>query len=295
MTPRWLIGLSSGSSADGVDAALVEAEGAGLDLKARVAGFVHQPYGPDLQGLIQRAAGPEPCPPLQLALLHRLLGETFAAAARQVADRASLSLQKAQCLGCPGHTIVHEPEGRFPPTMPLAMAALVAERTGPPQVHDVRSRDLAVGGQGAPLVALADYLMFRDSRETRLLIHLGSIARVALLPPGQRVQDIVGFEVGPCNLLLDNLMRQVSGGRENYDAGGKFAVQGRCFADLVVNWLKHPYLQRRPPKSLPPPGFSHDFAEEVFDQVREAGGANTDMLCTATHFVALRDRKSTRL
>jgi len=286
MTSRCLIGLSSGSSADGVDAALLQTDGVGLDLRPELVGFLHQPYGADLQDLIQRTAGPESCPPKQLALLHRLLGETFAAAARQVADRASLSLQKVQCIGCPGHTIVHEPEGRFPATMPLGMAAIVAERTGLTTVHDFRSRDLAVGGQGVPLVALADYLMLRDPNESRLLVHLGGLARVAFLPAGQRLQDIFGFEVGPCNILLDSLMRQLSGGRESYDAGGKFAVQGRCLSDLLEAWLKHPYLLRRPPKSLPRPGFARDFALEAIEKVRDAGGSHMDVLCTATHFVA---------
>src|SRR5438132_689788 len=228
MTSRWLIGLSSGSSADGVSAALVEADGIGLELRSKVAGVVHQPYGADLQELILRAAGPESQGAKSLALLHRLLGETFAAAARQVADRASLSLQKVQAIGSLGHTLIHEPEGRFPSTVCLGMAAIVAERTGLTTIHDFRSRDLAVGGQGVPLVALADYLMLRDADESRLLIHLGGLARVAFLPAGRRVQDIVGFEVGPCNILLDGLMRELSGGRESFDAGGKYAVQGRC-------------------------------------------------------------------
>jgi anhydro-N-acetylmuramic acid kinase len=286
MIPRYLIGLSSGSSADGVDAALMESEGVGVDLRPKLVCHLHQPYGPDLQEQLLGTAGSGSCPPKQIALLHRLLGETFAAAARQVADRASLSLQKVQCIGCPGHTIVHEPEGRFPATLPIGMAAIVAERTGVTTVHDFRSRDLAVGGQGVPLVALADHIMLRDPNESRLLIHLGGLARVALLPAGRRVHDIVGFEVGPCNILLDSLMRQLSGGRESYDAGGKYAVQGRCLSALLEAWLKHPYLLRRPPKSFPRPGFAGDLVQQALEHVRDTGAAHVDALCTATHFVA---------
>src|SRR5262249_27473820 len=123
MTTRCIIGLSSGSSTDGVDAALLETEGAGLELRVRPVLALHQPYHGDLRDLIRRMSTPGKADAKQAALLHRLLGETFAAAARQAADRASMSLQKVQCLGCPGHTIWHEPEGRFPSTCTLGMPA----------------------------------------------------------------------------------------------------------------------------------------------------------------------------
>src|SRR6266852_5706651 len=158
MTTRCIIGLSSGSSVAGVDAALLETEGVGLELRVRPVLVLHQPYHGDLRDLIRRTGSPGKVDGRQTALLHRLLGETFAAAARQTADRASMSLQKVQCLGCPGHTVWHDPEGRFPSTLALGMAAVVAERTGVTTVSDFRSRDMAAGGQGAPLTALVDYL-----------------------------------------------------------------------------------------------------------------------------------------
>src|SRR5437762_2526201 len=219
MTTRWFIGLASGSSADGVDAALCETEGIGLELRARLLHALHQPYAPDLRDLLRRVAGAGPVESRQAALLHRLLGETFAAAARQVADRASFSLQKVQGIGCPGHTVWHDPEGRFPATLTLGMAAIVAERTGVTTVSDFRARDMAVGGQGVPLAALADYLLLAHPSETRVLVHLGGLARVVYLPAGGRPHGVIGFEAGPCNLLLDALMRQLTGGREAFDAG----------------------------------------------------------------------------
>jgi anhydro-N-acetylmuramic acid kinase len=285
VTTRRLIGLASGSSADGIDAALLEAEGAGLDLKVRLLQALHQPYGRELREMILRG-GPGPCETRQLGLLHRLLGETFAAAARQVADRASFSLQRVQCLGCPGHTVCLDAEGRFPSTLALGMAAVVAERTGVTVVSDFRDRDLAVGGQGVPLTALADYLLFRHATESRALVHLGGMARVVYLPAGGRLHEVVGFEAGPCNVLLDTLMRQLTGGRENYDPGGKHAVQGRCVEPLLGRWLGHPYLQRRPPKAIPRHNFGEVFAVQAVQQARQHGWGLHDLLCTATHFVA---------
>ena len=139
MTTRWIIGLSSGSSGDGVDAVLLEVEGAGLDLRARPVLTLQQSLARELREWVRQAGGAAPVDVGKVAVLHRLLGETFAAAARQVADRASMSLQKVQCLGCPGQTVWQEPEGRFPSTFALGMAAVVAERTGITTVSDFRS------------------------------------------------------------------------------------------------------------------------------------------------------------
>jgi anhydro-N-acetylmuramic acid kinase len=286
MALRWIIGLASGSSADGVDAALVELEGAGLDVRLRQVQGLHQPYGPDLRDWIRRASGPAPCEVRQVSRLHRILGETFAAAARNVADHASLSLQKVQCIGCPGHTVWHDAEGRFPSALTLGMAAVVAERCGVTTVSDFRARDLAAGGQGVPLAALADYVLFRHPRETRVLLHLGGLARVVYLPAGCRIQEVLGFEAGPCNGLLDALMRHLTGGRESYDPGGRHAVQGKCIEPLLERWLAHPYLQRRPPKSLPRQLFGDEFAAGAVQQARQLPCGLHDLLCTGTHFVA---------
>jgi anhydro-N-acetylmuramic acid kinase len=286
VTTRWIIGLASGSSADGVDAALLETQGVGLELRPRLVQALAQPYGKELRDLILRAVGPAPCDARQFALLHRLLGETFAAAARQVADRASFSLQRVQCIGCPGHTVWHDPEGRFPATLGLGMAAVVAERTGVTTIGDFRARDVVAGGQGVPLGALADYLLYRHPTEDRVLLHLGGLARVVHLPAGCRIHQIVGFETGPCNVLLNALMRQLTGGREAFDPGGKHAVQGRCIDTLLQRWLAHPYLQKRPPKSLPRHAFGEEFASHAVQQARQMQWQLHDLLCTATHFVA---------
>jgi anhydro-N-acetylmuramic acid kinase len=286
MPQRWIIGLASGSSADGVDAALMEVRGVGLDLRLGQMHGLHQPYSTEMRELIRRVAGPAPCDVRQFSRLHRLLGETFAATARAVADNAALSLQKVQCIGCPGHTVGHEPEGRFPATMALGMPAVVAERCGVTTVSDFRSRDLAAGGQGSPLAALTDHILFCKASETRVLLHLGGMARLVYLPAGGRLHEVLGFEAGPCNLLLDALIRQLTGGKESYDAGGKHAVQGKCIEPLVQSWLAHPALQRRPPRSLPRHAFAEEFAEQALHQARQHQARLHDLLCTATHFVA---------
>jgi anhydro-N-acetylmuramic acid kinase len=286
MTPRWFIGLASGSSADGVDVALIETEDVGLNLRIRLVHALRYPYPRDLRDLIVRLGSAGTANTKHASLLHRLLGEAFAAGARQVADQASFSLQKVQCIGCPGHTIWHEPEGRYPSTLGLGMAAVVAERTGVTIVSDFEARDLAAGGQGMPLAALTDYLLFRHPQDTQVLVHLGSQATVVYLPRGGKAHDLIAFEAGPCNVLLNGLIQQLTGGREPFDNGGKHAVQGCCIEPLLQRWLGHPYLQRRPPKSLSRHGFGEEFVVQAVQLARQMNWGLHDLLCTATHFVA---------
>lgn len=284
MTSRWVIGVAAGTSLGGVDAALLEMQGAGLNLQVRLVRAAHQSYGRDLRALLARAAVPGDA--RQLALLHRLLGETFAAAARQVADQASFSLPQVLCIGCPGHVAWQEPEGRFPALLEIGMAAVVAERTGVTTVSDFRGRDLAAGGQGMPLETLADFLLFRQPGESRALVHLGGTATVVYLPADGRLADAIGFEAGPCNSLLDGLMHQMTAGKETCDAGGKQAVQGRCMEDLLQRWLDHSYWQRRPPKLLSPQAFGPEFIALVLQEARQKNWPLQDLMCTATHLIA---------
>lgn len=286
MALRWIIGLASGCSADGVDATLMLVQGLGLEARVEKLLGLHQPFGPELREMIRRLDGSEPCEVRLLGRLHRLLGETFAAAARGVADQAGLGLAKVQVIGCAGHTVGYEIEGRFPGALSLGMPAVIAERTGVTVVSDYRSRDFAAGGQGAPLAALADYMLFHQRDQGRLLLHLGGITRMVYLPPSGRIHELVGFEAGPCNLLLDSLVRQVTGGRESFDPGGKHAVQGRCLEPLLQTWLAHPSLQRRPPRSLPRHLFGEPFASQAVEHLPRYEGKLHDLLCTATHFVA---------
>jgi anhydro-N-acetylmuramic acid kinase len=286
MHTRWIIGLASGSTLDGVDAALVETEGVGLDLRLRGLHTLQMAYPRDLRELLARAAAQNQASLKHLGLAHRLLGETFAAAARQVADQASFSLQRAQCLGCPGHTLWHDFDGRFPATLELGMAAVIAERTGLTTVSDFRSRDVIAGGLGAPLTALIDWLFFRHPGEDRILVHLGGMATVVSLPAGEQLRQVLGFQAGPCNAFLDTLMLQLSGGRERFDPGGKHAVQGCCIEPLLRRWLAHPAFQRRPPKCFSLHSFGVEFVQHVLQQARQSHLGLHDLLCTATHLVA---------
>jgi anhydro-N-acetylmuramic acid kinase len=286
MPHRYLIGLASGSTSDGVDAALLEAEGYGLDLRLALRHSHYQAYPRDLRELLVKLGTGQPAPMRQISLAHRLVGESFAVAGRQVVEQARCDRQQIHCAGVGGHHAWHEPDSRYPSTLGLGMAAVVAERTGWTVLHDFRSRDLAAGGMGTSLTALVDHLVFGDRLETRALVHLGGLASVVLLPPGPRPRQILGFHAGPCNVLLDALMRQLTSGHETFDAGGKHAVQGRCIESLLARWLTHPAIQRRPPRTVPLQAFGEEFAVQAVKQALEQQCGLHDLLCTATHFVA---------
>jgi anhydro-N-acetylmuramic acid kinase len=281
MTQRYYIGLSSGSSLNGVDAALVRIEGAGPDLMPRLEHFLHEPHGRDVRELLLRAAEAR-----QLSLAHRVLGEAFANATRKVVEQAKQSWQHILGVGLSGHTAWHDTDGRFPSTLSLGMPAAVAERTGLTVVSDFRSRDLLVGGQGFPLTSIVDARLFRDRRERRVLVHLGGVATVLWLPPDGAARDVAGFQAAPCTLLLDGLMRTLTNGREAFDPGGKHAVQGRCLEPLVERWLNHPLFKRKPPRSVPCHEFGAAFLAQAVELVKLQGGNLHDLLCSATHFAA---------
>jgi anhydro-N-acetylmuramic acid kinase len=286
MMTRWIIGLASGSGADSVDAALLEVAGVGLELEVQPLQTYRLAYPRDLRSMVLQISAKNATDLRQISLLHRLLGETFATAACQVAQRASLGLQKVHCLGCSGQALWHEPEARFPSTFDLGMAAVIAERTGITVISDFRSRDMAAGGQGVLLTALADHLLFHDLQENRVLLHLGGIARLVYLPASGRTHQITGFEAGPGTLFLNELTRQLTGGRETSDPGGKLAVQGRCLEPLLERWLGHSFFQRRPPKSFPRTAGVEEWAAQAVAVARQQNSNLYDVLCTAHHLVA---------
>ncbi len=286
MPRRYFLGLSSGSSINGVDAALVETDGTGMDLRLRLVHFIHQSFTRDLRELMLRAGSANPLSLRQVALLHRVLGESFTSAARFVAEQAKVPLQKILCIGFPGHTLCHDMDGRYPATLNIGMASVLAEKTGITTLSDFRSRDVVVGGQGFPLTPLVDYLLFHKPGEHRVLVHLGGVATVLSLPPEPSTRGVTGFQAAPCMILLDGLMRLLTGGREPYDAGGKHAVQGCCIEPLVERWLTHPCLQKKPPKSISRLEFGDEFVNQAVVFARHMQRNLHDVLCSATHFVA---------
>jgi anhydro-N-acetylmuramic acid kinase len=288
MTKRYFIGLSSGSSLFGVDAALVRTEGLGTEMKLKLEHFLHAPFGNELRELLWRTTTSATPEVRHLATLHRVLGETYALAVRQLLEKSRLPAQQILCIGCPGLSLWHDPAGRYPSTLHLGMTGVLAERSGLTTLSDFSSRDLALGGQGLPITAIVDAMLFHHPQEHRVLIHLGSTATIVSLPAqlGANARNLIGYQAAPGTMLLDGLMRLMTNNREHYDAGGKHAVQGRCLDELLERWMQNHFFQQRPPKCVPRHEFGPDFLTRAIEQAKRIGGNLHDVLCTMTHFVA---------
>jgi anhydro-N-acetylmuramic acid kinase len=280
------MGLAANSRGEKVAAAIIESKGIGIDQEVRPIRVLRQPYPRDIRDTLVQIRASRTADLRQLTILHRVLGESYAAIAQQLAAEAGVPLQRILCLGIEPQTIWREVEGRYPSMLTLGLAAAVAEQTGITTVSEFSERDLAVGGQGTGITDLADFVLYRQCGENRLIIHLGEVVRLVLLPASARPRDVRGFEAGPCNILLDGLVALVTKGKELFDAGGRYAVQGKCHEGLLTRWLNHPFYARRPPKSVPRADFGREFVEQALELARQEQISIHDVLCTATHLVA---------
>jgi anhydro-N-acetylmuramic acid kinase len=244
--PRTIVGLSSGTSFDGIDAAVVRVRGYGVDLAAELVRFACVPF-PD--AVRARIAGAPGAGAPEIARLSFDLGALFADAALAVIADAGLSPGDVHLIGFHGQTIYHEPPegGRGGVTLQIGEADVIAARTGVTTVSDFRTADVAAGGSGAPLIPLVDWLLFRDPEEARVLLNLGGIANVTYVTPD--VSGVIAFDTGPGNALTDEIVKVATGGRERFDRDGVRALRGTPNAAAVEEFLTHPYFSTAPPKS----------------------------------------------
>ncbi len=245
-----VIGLMSGTSADGVDAALVEWPRGSAPRPFRLLAQREDPFPAELQQRIHALAAGR-CPPgaalRELAALDVALGERFAQAAIAVAHDAGVPLDRVDAIASHGQTVAHHPEERA--TLQIGDPSLIAERTGVTTVADFRPRDLAAGGEGAPLAPFFHFAAFADPAEGRVALNLGGIANVTWLPAGGQPDDVIAFDVGPANALIDGVVQCATSGAERMDADGRRALRGAVDAALLAELLDDDFLRAPPPKS----------------------------------------------
>jgi anhydro-N-acetylmuramic acid kinase len=286
-----VIGLMSGTSVDGIDAALVEfmeAEGA---LSWSLHGFACLPWQPELRQLILDCCRPDAPVKLVTALNFRL-GIEFAAAAAEVAAMAGVSLRDVDAIASHGQTLWHQPTpvpmAGMPAsgTLQVGEPSVIAERTGCLVIADFRCADMAQGGQGAPLVPYADFRLLASPIETRAVQNLGGIANVTLLSAGGSLDDVLAFDTGPGNLLLDALATHLTAGKQNYDSAGALAAHGSVCQSMLADCLEHAYFAAPPPKTTGREMFGADYAAWFRMRAAIAGCSPEDTLTTATALTA---------
>jgi len=278
---RYAIGLMSGTSCDGITAALVRIKGTGPTLAIKLVACETFDYDAEMRTrlLAPRMDAREVC------ALNFALGAKFADAAAAMQYKASLEPADVDFIACSGHTLAHLPPRRADQigTLQVGEAALIAEKCRVPVVSDFRTRDMAAGGQGAPLVPYADWALFHRADRTLLLLNIGGIANVTVVPP--EMKDLIAFDTGPGNMAIDGAMRLLTQGRENLDKDGAMAAKGVVIDEFLDYLLGHPYFNEPPPKSTG----REDFGPEVY--LRDAIASRRDkrpedILATVTTAVA---------
>jgi anhydro-N-acetylmuramic acid kinase len=277
---RMAIGLMSGTSLDGIDAALVNITGRGLESKVDCLCWETYPLLPDIRKRITRIfEGKTP----EICQMNFVLGKMFAVAAREVARKAGIPIEEIDFIASHGQTIYHIPRGKEMEhsTLQIGESAVIAEMTGRVVVSDFRTRDIAAGGDGAPLVPYAEYLLFAEENSHRVLVNIGGMANMTLLE--RDMENIIAFDTGPGNVLIDEIARKIDP-ECRFDENGAMAARGKIDEHLLSELLVHPYLEQTPPKSTGRETFGVGFADKLLRQYPQEN--ILDLLATVTAFTA---------
>ncbi|MDI6804626.1 MAG: anhydro-N-acetylmuramic acid kinase [Bacteroidota bacterium] len=288
---KLVIGLMSGTSADGIDAVLVEIKNKGVKTKLRQIAFEAYPYSKSLKKFILKNSDVKTARLDDITRLNILLGEYFADAAVKIIQKAQSTFgkQHIDLIGTHGQTISHLP-GKINmfgksirATLQIGDPTVIAKRTGIVTVGDFRVADVAVGGSGAPLVPYFDYIMFRSDKHNRGLLNIGGIANITVIPKNASLNAVFAFDTGPGNMIIDNLMKRLF--NKPFDKSGQIACRGKLNIDLLSWMMKSKYLSQQPPKSTGREMFGDKFVENILKKTKTISGQ--DIITTITEFTAI--------
>lgn len=265
-------GIMSGTSLDGVDVAVVDIG------RSKIETVAHRstPYPPAVRAAILAISNTTTTTGA-ISWLNFRLGEIYADAVRH----AGVPLKSIKLIGCHGQTIFHEGT-KLRNTMQIGEAAVIAERTGIPVVSDFRVADIAAGGQGAPLVPFVDYLLFRHKKRGRIILNIGGIANFTAIPANAKPEDVIAFDTGPGNMVMDALTSELTKGRQLFDRDGAIAASGHIDRKLLDRLMRDPYFKRKPPKSAG----REQYGAEFVAMLKATGVSLRDLIATATAFTA---------
>jgi len=291
--PMLVLGMMSGTSADGIDVALARISGAPPNLNAKLLGHTSGKFPPALRREILRIAEQQSISAGELSQLNFRLGELFADAALCACRKFRVPPSRVALIGSHGQTIFHQ--GRPIPyfasptssTLQIGEPSVIAARTGITSVGDFRPADIALGGQGAPLVPYADYLLYRHEKFGRVSLNLGGIANITVLPRAAKPQQVFAFDTGPANMLIDALVTHFTRGRHRFDENARLALQGRSIPALLNELLRDPYLKLPPPKSTGREYYGQAYVKKVVALGRRHRAKPNDLIRAATMFTAL--------
>ncbi|MBI4581552.1 MAG: anhydro-N-acetylmuramic acid kinase [Planctomycetes bacterium] len=277
----------AGTSCDGIDAACVRIVGEGEAMKVRLVHHRHQPFARSLQRRLLAVMAPSATRTEEIAHLHVELGEAFGLAARRLIGELGRR-ERPSVIGLSGQTVCHYPRVRRGRTVTLQLGspAHVAAIAGLPVIADFRQSDVAVGGQGAPLVPWTDWVLFRHPKISRAVQNIGGIGNVTWIPAGCGARQVIAFDTGPGNMVIDGLVVRISGGRRCMDRDGRMASRGRVLDSVLVRWMSLPFFRQRPPRTTGREVFGEPFVARAWRILRAASRAPEDWVATATALTA---------
>ncbi len=285
-----VLGMMSGTSADGIDAAIVELTGQPPFLSWKLIKHSHVPFSEAIHTEIFACFNPRTSGVDRLCALNFALGQAYAHAASQVIEQCGLRNQDIDLIGNHGQSVWHIPSGPQASTLQIGEAAVIAEMTGITVIHNFRARDMAAGGQGAPLVSYVDTLLFSHPQTSRVLQNIGGIANGTFLPDSLQISQGArpfAFDTGPGNMLIDDAIRRSSGGQLQFDADGALAGQGKVAEELLSQWIEaEPFFHLPPPKTTGRELFGEHYGAALWDQAKQLHLSDADYVATVTAFTA---------
>jgi len=283
------LGIMSGTSADGIDVALVRFAGR----KASLENFAAFPFPAGIQKDILKLAEGLSVTTGEISALNFRLGETFASAALAACKRFRVSPARIEVIGSHGQTVFHQgmaaslSGGSIASTLQIGEPSVIAARTGITTVGDFRPADMAAGGQGAPLVPFVDYLLYRHPQIGRVALNIGGIANMTAIPAGARLEDVFAFDTGPGNMVIDALVRHFTGGRKRFDRNAEMAAAGSLLPGLLQSLLRDKYFSRVPPKTAGREQYGESYVRALLSHREARGTRPEDVIRTATILTAL--------
>ncbi|HPG39212.1 MAG TPA: anhydro-N-acetylmuramic acid kinase [bacterium] len=285
---KLVVGLMSGTSADGIDAALVKIRDCGTETRLELLAFNCFPYTPQQKEMILKFAVADMVSLDEFARFNVFLGHLFADAALMLIRKSGFQLSEIDLIGSHGQTIRHLPKPEHfldclvSATLQIGEPAVIAQRTGVITVADFRPADIAAGGEGAPLVPLFDYLLFHSENSNRVLLNIGGIANVTILPKNCTPEQVIAFDSGPGNMIVDNLCKTFFA--RDYDQHGDLAASGKVNYTLVNQLLQDEYLLSPPPKSTGRERYGIAYFQKIIELARVDNLSPLDLLATMTFF-----------
>ena len=282
-----VIGVMSGTSLDGMDIAIVDFQQEKNEVDFNLRYFTTIPFEEEVMLRLEKVVVPT-TPSSEISFMNMLLGEVFAGAVLQVIKEAGLQKTDIDLISSHGQTVFHDPFLKSedplyrPNTLQLGDISVIAERTGITTIGDFRTRDMAVGGQGAPLVPFLDYRLYQSPKIGRVLVNIGGIANFTVIPKGAPCEKVIAYDTGPGNMIIDAFVSWHTDGKQQYDENGQLASIGNINHEWLQQLLEHPYYSADYPKSTGRELFGIDYAKQIWTEGEMKNISELDRIATVT-------------